>query len=235
MRSRVIEYADQAILSLTSKLRLDPVKSISEMLNYRANIMACNTHADLYRVTTTAWTSNVLKQMPFELPRYGLSVDQLLKIRSDIHRMMADDSMTYLPDDILAKVDRAAMSVSLETRVPLLDHRIVEFAWRLPQRMKVRDGQGKWILRQVLYRHVPKNIIERPKMGFGVPVDAWLRGPLSDWGEDLLDSNALKQQNLLNSSMIRSRWNQHIQGQNNWRDSLWIVLMWQAWVNKATQ
>ena len=196
-----------------------------------AGVLASRSVDDLYHGLVSLWRD------PEELVIGGTEPEGLLTGNrpalaglTDVERMMALDMVTYLPDDILAKVDRAAMSVSLETRVPLLDHRVVEFAWRLPMEYKLRGGETKWALRQVLYRHVPRSLIERPKMGFGVPVGDWLRGPMRDWAEALLDPRRLAEEGYFRPEPVRRMWQAHLEGNVNEQYRLWIVLMFQAWL-----
>lgn len=204
--------------------------NIGDKLHKGAGVLAADSIDDLYLGLVTHWQPEGLVIGGREPATYLCGNPLLLEGLDDVQRMMALDTVTYLPDDILVKVDRAAMGVSLEGRVPFLDHRVVEFAWRLPQTLKLQDGVGKWVLRQVLYRHVPKELIERPKMGFGVPIDVWLRGPLKDWAEALLDEGRLRREGFFNPAPIRTKWAEHLSGKRNWQYLLWDVLMFQAWL-----
>ena len=168
------------------------------------------------------------------IPPGGLLTSTLPPGLDPVEIMMVRDALTYLPNDILCKVDRAAMATSLETRLPYLDHRVAELAWRLPLGMKIRGRQGKWALRQILYRYVPRELIERPKAGFGIPVGIWLRGPLRDWAEALLAEERLMREGYLVPAPIRQAWREHLSGQRDWTQQLWAVLMFQAWLEAGS-
>jgi asparagine synthase (glutamine-hydrolysing) len=201
-----------------------------------ADLLPAENAEALYRTILTHWeapTSLVIGGS--EPPTPLTDRTQRGNLSGLLECMMYTDAMMYLPDDILVKVDRAGMGVSLETRMPLLDHRVAEFAWQLPDSMKIRDGRGKWILRQVLSRYIPPALIDRPKMGFGVPIDAWLRGPLKEWAESLLDEKRLKHQGLLNPDPIRGLWGEHLSGKHDWNIPLWDALMFQAWLEHEQQ
>ena len=190
---------------------------------------------DLYRSLVSEWLdpAQLLQGEPPDLE--PTAIDQPLPACLSIDpiaRMMAWDSLSYLPDDILVKVDRAAMAVGLETRAPFLDHRVAQVAWRLPMAMKIRGNTSKWALRQILYKHVPKELIERPKAGFAMPIGQWLRGPLRAWASELLHPDRLAREGYLRPEPITRLWQQHLSGRYDHTTKLWSVLMWQAWLEQ---
>jgi len=190
------------------------------------NYLMCQSSFDCYKIQTQA-SKIELSSILFN-PEDVKSPDRAGKLEG-YEAMMFTDAVTYLPDDILVKVDRAAMATSLETRAPFLDHHVVEFAFGLPPEYKINNENGKLILRELLSKHIPKNLFERPKMGFGIPIDDWLRGSLRDWAEDLLSEESLKNIGFLNSKLIRFRWAQHIREECDWHYFIWDLLMFIEW------
>lgn len=206
------------------------IRTVGDKVHKLADVLPAVDQADVYRRLVSQHRSPESLVIGASEPSIWADEQAAKLTRADFSEwMMFQDLVGYLTDDILTKVDRAAMAASLETRIPLLDHRVVAFAWQLPLKMKVRGEQGKWLLRQVLYRYVPKELIERPKMGFGVPLDRWLRGELRDWAEDLLDEQRLRQEGYFDASLVRQKWEEHLSGRRNWQYWLWNVLMFQAW------
>ncbi|MFQ5451259.1 MAG: asparagine synthase (glutamine-hydrolyzing) [Nitrospinaceae bacterium] len=201
------------------------------LMHKLAEFLPFQDQESFYRGLTSYWNEPELLVKDSREPAAILNQVIPWKRRPDFtHWMMFVDTVSFLPDDILTKVDRASMAVGLETRIPLLDHRVVEFACGIPAGLKIRNRQGKWILKQVLHRYLPPKWTDRPKMGFSVPIGAWLSGPLRDWAEDLLDETRLKQEGFFNPAPIRKIWASHKTGTCNWQYSLWNVLMFQAWL-----
>jgi len=199
-----------------------------------AGILAVQSPEEMYRSLVSHWQNPESLVLGSQEPSTVLTDHAgWADLDNFTQRMQFLDAVSYLPSDILTKVDRAAMGVSLETRVPFLDHRVFEFAWRLPMHQKIREGQGKWLLRQVLYQYVPQSLIDRPKMGFGIPIDAWLRGELRDWAEDLLNEKRMQDEGFFDVVQVRQKWSEHISGERNWQYLLWDVLMFQAWLEKS--
>jgi asparagine synthase (glutamine-hydrolysing) len=194
-----------------------------------SGILPSDSETELYRGLVSHWEPGdvVLGAREHKGVLWDPTIDR--DFPTLMERMQFLDLVTYLPDDILTKVDRASMTVALEARVPLIDHRVVEFAWRLPSEMKVRGGTSKWLLRQVLYRHVPKALVERPKMGFAIPIGDWLRGPLRSWADNLLAESRLHSAGYFDAAAIRRIWDEHVSGRANRQYLLWNVLMFEAW------
>lgn len=236
-----LRRAAAAIITATPPARWDrlgcwlSVARLGDKLHKGAALLSKESVAELYRSLVSHWSEpEEVVIGANEQTAFLLEAQTDLVGLTEVERMMALDMLSYLPNDILVKVDRASMGVSLETRMPMLDHRVVEFAWSLPLDFKLRGGVTKWPLREVLHRHVPRELIDRPKMGFGVPIDHWLRGPLRDWAESLLSESRLRQEGFFNPAPIRQKWTEHLSGQRNWQSQLWDVLMFQAWFEESS-
>ena len=219
--------------------RMDPLlpevarhRLAGDKIHKLAGVLDAHGVEDMYLRLTSHWRDPSSLVLGSNEPRSD--PDRLVDSMSATEWMMYRDLVTYLPDDILAKVDRASMGVSLEARLPLLDHRVVEFAWRLPLSTKLRDGRTKWILREVLQRYVPRSLVDRPKMGFGVPIHSWLRGPLRSWAEELISEERLRREGFLDPAPVRRMWDEHLSGKANRQYLLWDVLMFEAWLEEHT-
>jgi len=201
-----------------------------EKLHKLATVLSQKSEFEFYNSVTTFWENPYSVVVGAEeLVNESIEWQDLDCIE---HSMMLADANTYMADDVLVKVDRAGMAASLETRVPMLDHRVVELAWQMPIKYKIQNGQGKWLLREILYRRVPRNLIERPKAGFSLPLDSWLKGPLRDWAETLLESKRLESEGYFQVEKVRKIWNDHLSGKSNNQYNLWVILMFQAWLEK---
>jgi asparagine synthase (glutamine-hydrolysing) len=214
------------LAALPSRLR--PPQA-GDKVHKAASVLRLDGPDAIYRRLVSHWEPAEIMPQASEPPSILNDKSVTKEFPELLDRMQFLDLVTYLPDDILTKVDRASMAVALEARVPLLDHRVVEFSWRLPRRAKVRRNTSKWLLRQILYRHVPPALVERPKMGFGIPLGEWLRGPLRDWAEALLNEKRLRDAGLLDHAMVCRYWQEHLDGRRNWQYLLWDVLMLESW------
>lgn len=221
---------DRLVRGVSGRRLLAQPGDKAHKLAYR--LRAANGLEGMYGALTKTWPADAQVVLRARAVPTALNALRQSHPAPASQEMMLWDGLTYLPDDILHKVDRASMGVSLETRAPFLDHRVAELAWRIPVRLKIRNGTGKWILRKVLHRHVPPALVERPKMGFGVPIDAWLRGPLREWAETYLEESKLQAEGFFEPAPIRQKWTEHLSGRRNWHHELWAVLMFQTWLER---
>jgi asparagine synthase (glutamine-hydrolysing) len=209
-------------------------KLVGHRLHKLADLLPARNDTVLYLKMLTYWHEMDLVYDRGPVLRTFADLQPVIPGGSLEHTMMWRDSIDYLPDDILVKVDRAGMAVCLESRIPMLNHRVVEFALRVPLSMKIRKNTGKWLLRRVLDQYVPRQLIERPKMGFGIPMGGWLRGPLRDWAENLLAEGRLQSEGWFDPKPIREKWAEHISEREDWQYHLWCILMFQAWLESTS-
>ncbi len=233
LAGRLLQFipAHKLELLVQSLTKRHSIPKIAEHLTKLADVLNADSDLAYYNSLVSHWKEpDSLILGSIEPQTIIKNIRQHPKLIDFREQMMYFDTMTYLPDDILTKLDRASMAVSLEARVPLLDHKVVEFAWQVPMSMKYRNGKGKWLLREVLYRYVPRKLMERPKMGFSVPLEHWLQGSLRDWAEALLDEKRIREEGFFDPAPIRNMWEEHISGKRCWHYYLWDVLMFQAWL-----
>jgi asparagine synthase (glutamine-hydrolysing) len=202
--------------------------NLTDKLKKASSLLAVESFDDVYFRLVKQW-ENPGEILNFDFNPQKNKLIGYEFIFNNMDKMMLNDLLTYLPDDILCKVDRAGMAVSLESRIPFLDHSVFTFSSSLPLSFKINKGTSKWILREILKKYIPENLINRPKMGFGIPLEAWLRGPLKEWADDLLDEKAIKESGILTPKVVRQKWEEHISGKRNWHYQLWAILMFQAW------
>jgi asparagine synthase (glutamine-hydrolysing) len=200
----------------------------NKLHRFAHTVLPARNRGELYHLVRSHWPDPSEVVLGLAPGRRPAPMDEFADF-GHVEAMSLLDQLTYLPDDVLAKVDRAAMAVGLETRAPLLDHRVVEFAWRTPLHQKLRGGTNKWLLRRLLELHAPRALVERPKQGFGMPLALWLRGSLRAWAEERLDPELLRRQGFFDAGAVQRRWREHMTGSRNWAEPLWSILMFQAW------
>ncbi len=219
-------------VSIGSRLmRRSSIRTPGDKVHKLARLMSADSEDALYDRLTTHWAMDETPVLGVD--RVAASESRSRIVSNTAEQFMLWDLAAYLPGDILTKVDRASMAVGLEARVPFLDHRVLDLAWQLPLDLKIRDSKGKWILRQVLYRYVPRELVDRPKTGFGIPIDSWLRGPLNGWAGDLLTREQIEADGYLDADLIQEKWREHLSGRRSWTHELWSVLMFGSWLSET--